>query len=108
VISLSLLALVTLGSITQTGIFLFVSHHSHRHLSNIDCLTACTACLVCFNSTVKGHSKKKRNKAKNMALVAGTLQTLSNLFFLLISQEIIDILADKTVVLLSSVKTGSA
>ena len=25
---------------------------SHRHLSNIDCLTVCTTCLVCFISTV--------------------------------------------------------
>jgi hypothetical protein len=25
---------------------------SHRHLNNIDCLTACTACLVSFFSTV--------------------------------------------------------
>ncbi len=33
--------------------------HSHRHLSNIDCLTAHPACLVCFISTVNGHSKKK-------------------------------------------------
>ncbi len=30
----------------------------HRHLSNIDCLTACTACLVCFISTVNDHSNK--------------------------------------------------
>jgi hypothetical protein len=32
---------------------------SHRDLSNIDCLKACTACLVCFISTVNGHSKKR-------------------------------------------------
>ncbi len=31
----------------------------HRHLSNIDCLMAHTACLVCFISTVNEHSKKK-------------------------------------------------
>ncbi len=31
----------------------------HRHLSNIYCLTAHTACLVCFISTVNGRSKKK-------------------------------------------------
>ncbi len=30
-----------------------------KHLSNIDCLTAHTACLVCFISTV-GRSKKKK------------------------------------------------
>ncbi len=35
----------------------------HRHLSNIDCLMACTACLVCFISTVNGRSKKKRKEA---------------------------------------------
>jgi hypothetical protein len=32
----------------------------HRHLSNIDCLTARTACLVCFISTVNGRSKKRK------------------------------------------------
>jgi hypothetical protein len=32
----------------------------HRHLSNIDCLMARTACLVCFISTVNGRSKKKK------------------------------------------------
>ncbi len=37
---------------------------NHRHLSNIDCLTARTACLVCFISTVNGHSMKKGKKAK--------------------------------------------
>jgi uncharacterized FAD-dependent dehydrogenase len=32
-----------------------------------------TACLVCFISTVNGHSKKKKKKkAKNVALAAGT------------------------------------
>jgi hypothetical protein len=30
----------------------------HRHLTNIDCLTAHTACLVCFITTVNGYSKK--------------------------------------------------
>jgi len=35
----------------------------HRHLKNIDCLTARTACLVCFISTVNGHSKKERKEA---------------------------------------------
>jgi len=33
----------------------------HRHLSNIDCLTAHTACLVCFISTFNGRSKKKKS-----------------------------------------------
>ncbi len=32
----------------------------HRHLSNTDCLMACTAYLVCFICTVNGHSKKKK------------------------------------------------
>jgi hypothetical protein len=31
----------------------------HRHLSNIDCLMACTTCLVCFISTVNGCNKKE-------------------------------------------------
>jgi hypothetical protein len=34
---------------------------SHRHIRNIDCLKACTACHVCFSSTVNGHSKRKRS-----------------------------------------------
>ncbi len=33
---------------------------NHRHLSNIDCLMARSACLVCFISTVNGCSKKKK------------------------------------------------
>jgi hypothetical protein len=52
-----------------------------RHLSNIDCLMACTACLVCFISTVKGCSKKAENALEGVALVAGTQQNLSNLLF---------------------------
>jgi hypothetical protein len=44
-----------------------------------------TACLVCFISTVNGHCNKKRKEKKKLtlgrpALVAGTQQTLSNLF----------------------------
>ncbi len=35
---------------------------NHRHLSNIDCLAACTACLVCFISTVNGCSQKEALK----------------------------------------------
>jgi hypothetical protein len=31
-----------------------------------------TACLVCFISTVNGHSNKKEKKAKNVVLVVGT------------------------------------
>jgi hypothetical protein len=34
----------------------------HGHLSNIDCLTARTACLVCFSSSVNGRSKRKRKR----------------------------------------------
>jgi hypothetical protein len=32
---------------------------SHRHLSNIDGLTARTDCLVCFMSTLNGRIKKE-------------------------------------------------
>jgi len=32
---------------------------ARRHLSNINCLMAHTACLVCFISTVNGYSKKE-------------------------------------------------
>jgi len=35
----------------------------HGHLSIIDCLTAHTACLVCFISTANGRSKKERKEA---------------------------------------------
>jgi hypothetical protein len=35
---------------------------NHRHLRIIDCLTVHTACLVCFISTVNGHSKKRRKE----------------------------------------------
>jgi hypothetical protein len=44
----------------------------HRHLSNIDCLMAHTACLVCFISTVNGPSKKGGNALEDVALVVGT------------------------------------
>jgi hypothetical protein len=40
--------------------------HKHRHLSNIDSLTAHTASLVGFISTVNGHSKKKKKKRLKM------------------------------------------
>ncbi len=33
---------------------------NHRHQSNIDCLMAHTACLVCFSSNVNGCSKKSK------------------------------------------------
>jgi hypothetical protein len=38
-----------------------------------------TAWLVCFISTVNGHSKKKRSLGR-LVLVAGKLKTLSKLF----------------------------
>ncbi len=41
--------------------FILVEWH-HRDLNNIDCLMISTACLVCFISTVNGHSKKKIKK----------------------------------------------
>jgi hypothetical protein len=41
---------------------------------------ASTACLACLVSTVRGHSKKRRKKAKNAVLVVGTPQNLSKLF----------------------------
>ncbi len=45
-----------------------------------------TACLVCFISIVNGHCNKKRKEKKKLtlkrpALVVGTQQTLSNLFW---------------------------
>jgi len=43
---------------------------NHRHLSDIDCSMACTACLVCFISTVNGCSKKR--SLLRWALLAGT------------------------------------
>jgi hypothetical protein len=52
--------------------YLGITKQDHRHLSNIDCLMACTACLICFIRTVNGHSKKKEKNAKNVSLVAGT------------------------------------
>jgi hypothetical protein len=42
------------------------------------------ACLVCLNSPVNGHYKKEevKNDLEDVALVAGTLQNLSNLYSL--------------------------
>ncbi len=57
---------------------------------------------------LKATARKKRKKVKNVAQVVGTLQTLSNLCFLLISKEIVEILADKAVALSSGAKTGGA
>ncbi len=39
-----------------------VKSSTHRHLSNIECLKALPACLVCFISTVNGHHKKTKKK----------------------------------------------
>jgi hypothetical protein len=41
-----------------------------------------TACLVCFNSTVNGRSKKRENALQDAALIEGTQQNLSNLYSL--------------------------
>jgi hypothetical protein len=38
---------------------LSMKENNHRHLSNIGCLKAHTACLVCFISIVNGRSKKE-------------------------------------------------
>ncbi len=48
----------------------------HRHQRNIDCLMACTTCLVCFISAVNSRSKRSLLQA---ALVAGTQQNLSSM-----------------------------
>jgi hypothetical protein len=52
----------------------------HIHLNNIDCLTACTTCLVGFTSTVNGHSKKR--SLGRLALLMGTnlKQSISKTF----------------------------
>ncbi len=55
---------------------------THRHLSNIDCLIACNACLVSVFSTVNGRNKKRKNALDDVALVVGTQQNLSNLYSL--------------------------
>jgi hypothetical protein len=49
-----------LSSTCYTIIFAVAT--DHRHLSNIDCLMARIACLVCFISTVNGCSKKRKEK----------------------------------------------
>jgi hypothetical protein len=48
----------------------YAQGEDHRHLSNIDCLTARIACLVWFISTVNGRSKKW--SLGRRALVTGT------------------------------------
>ncbi len=62
----------------------------HRHLSKIDQSMACTAGLVCIFSTVVGRRQKKEkneNALKDMAVVAGTQQSLSNLYSLDIYEQ---------------------
>jgi hypothetical protein len=50
---------------------------AHRHLRNIDCLTARTACLVMNVSFVSCRSrKKKKRRLFCAALVAGTVNKL--------------------------------
>jgi hypothetical protein len=51
----------------------FVEHLSraHRHLRYIDCITARTACLVCFISTVNSRSKRKRKEACLLTIKIG-------------------------------------
>ncbi len=40
-----------------------------------------TAYLICLISTVGGCNKNERKKAKNAVLLAGTQQTLGDLYF---------------------------
>ncbi len=49
---------------------------THRHLSNIDCLTARTACLVCFIGTVNGRSEKKEKKHIKTGASSGHIPNL--------------------------------
>jgi hypothetical protein len=42
--------------------FGFCLGYTHRHLSNIDCLKARTACLVCFISLLMATAKKEKEK----------------------------------------------
>jgi len=58
-------------SVTSGG-QIFIPHstavpliNTDRHLSNIDYLKACTACLVCFIPTVNGHRKKVKEDLKD-------------------------------------------
>jgi hypothetical protein len=43
----------------------FSDSQPHRHLSNIDCLTVCRACLACFISSVNGRSKRKKSQKRS-------------------------------------------
>jgi hypothetical protein len=53
----------------------------HRHLSNIDCLTMRTACLVCFISTINGLSKNKRKKPIKSGTRSGHITNLKQSIF---------------------------
>jgi hypothetical protein len=64
-----------------------MNEQDHRHLCNIDCLIARTACLVCFIGTVHGCSKERENALVDVAPVAGTQQNLSNLYSLDIYEQ---------------------
>jgi hypothetical protein len=55
---------------------------AHWHLSNIDCLMAHTACLVCFVSTVNDCSKKKWKCLGRCGASSGHTKNLSNLYSL--------------------------
>jgi hypothetical protein len=60
-----------------------------------------TACLVCFISTVNDRNEKKKSSLLRLALVAGTQQTLSNLFWRL-SISMPMIFKDITLLMISS------
>ncbi len=53
----------------------------HRHLSNKDCLMACTACLVCFISTVNGCRKKGKCLGRCGASSGHTTKLEQSIFF---------------------------
>jgi hypothetical protein len=50
--------------------------YNHRHLSNIDCLMACTACLVCFIRTVMAVAKIKEKKPIKTGASSGHITNL--------------------------------
>ncbi len=53
---------VSTGTENMAQMIILCTWSAHRHLSNIDCLLARTACLVCFICAVNGHTKKKKKK----------------------------------------------
>jgi hypothetical protein len=60
---------LTNSVLTEKGSKYLIIKFNHRQLSNIDCLMARTACLVCFIRTVNDCSKKSLGR---LALVAST------------------------------------